>query len=320
MNELAVFSGNGHKDLAERICENLKIPLGASEVGRFNDGETFVRILENVRGKDVFVVQPTCCPANDNLMELLIMMDAIKRASASRITAVLPYFGYARQDRKDQPRVPITAKMVANLLYNAGADRVLTIDLHASQIQGFFDIPVDHLYAVRAFEQYFKQKKVKNMVVVAPDVGGTKMARAYAKRFSAGLAIVDKRRVSDIKAEVMHIMGDVEGKNVVLVDDIVATAGSLVEAVNALKKNGVKDVFVAITHAVLSGPAIERIQSVDIKEMGVTDTIPLPPENMIGKIKQLSVAPMFAEAIERIHEEKTISALFGEQLGSDNDK
>ena len=264
-----------------------------------------------MRGQDVFIIQPTCAPANENLMELLIMIDAVKRASARRITAVLPYYGYARQDRKDQPRVPITAKLVANLLTRAGATRVMTIDLHAGQIQGFFDIPLDHLYAVSIFEEYFKTKKLEDIVIVSPDVGGIKMARAYAKRFNAGLAIVDKRRISDVKAEVMHIMGDVNGKNVILVDDIVATAGSLAEASRALKKNGAKDIYAAITHSVLCGPAIERLESSEIKELVVTDTIPLPEDmKKNGRIKQLSVAGLLAEAIKRIHNEESISALF----------
>ena len=271
-----------------------------------------VKIKQNVRGEDVFVVQSTSQPANENLMELLIMIDALKRSSAKRITAVLPYFGYARQDRKDQPRVPITAKLVANLLTRAGADRILTIDLHAGQIQGFFDIPLDHLYAVNAFEDYFKEKEIKNIAIVSPDVGGIKMARAYAKRFDAGLAIVDKRRISDVKAEVMHILGDVKDKNVIIVDDMVATASSLQEASQALKKNGAKDIYAAITHPVLCGPAMERIQKSEIKQLVVTDTIPMSDGKKTNKIALLSVAPLLAEAIRRIHNEETVSALFGD--------
>jgi ribose-phosphate pyrophosphokinase len=243
-------------------------------------------------------------------MELLIMLDAIKRASARRITAVLPYYGYARQDRKDQPRVPITAKLVADLLTRAGADRIITIDLHAGQLQGFFDIPVDHLYAVRIFTDYFKTRGIEDIVVVSPDVGGIKMARAYAKRLGAGLAIVDKRRIDDVSAEVMHVMGEVAGKNVILVDDIVATAGSLVEAASALKKKGAKDIYAAITHPVLCGPAMERIAGSEIKELMVTDTIPVSDDKKKGKIKQLSVAVLLGEAIKRIHNEESISALF----------
>lgn len=310
MDKLAIFSGNSNPKLARDICKALKAPLGECEVTRFNDGETHVKINQNVRGEDVFVIQSTSCPANDNMMELLIMMDAFRRASASRITAVLPYFGYARQDRKDQPRVPITAKLVANLLDRAGADRILTVDLHAGQIQGFFDIPLDHLYAINIFEEHFKEKNIKDIVIVSPDVGGIKMARAYAKRFNAGLAIVDKRRVSDVKAEVMHIMGDVKGKNVVIVDDIVATAGSLVEAVQELRNSGTGDIYAAVTHPVLCGPAIEIIKASGIKELVVTDTMPLPKEKKLDNITQLSVAPLLAEAIKRIHAEETISALF----------
>lgn len=310
MDKLTIFTGNSNIELAKKICEDLNVPLGESEVERFSDGEVRAKIKQNVRGKDVFVVQSTSAPANENLMELLIMIDALKRSSAKRITAVLPYFGYARQDRKDQPRVPITAKLVANLLTRSGADRVLTIDLHAGQIQGFFDIPLDHLYAVNIFENYFKEKDIKDIVIVSPDVGGIKMARAYAKRFGAGLAIVDKRRISDVKAEAMHILGDVKGKNVILVDDMVATAGSLTEAAVALKKNGAKDIYAAITHPVLCGPAIERLRASEIKQLAVTDTIPVPKEKKIDKIVQLSVAPLLSEAIRRIHNEETVSALF----------
>ena len=310
MNKLTIFSGNANPSLAEGICKSLGVSLGKMEVAKFRDGETRVKIDQNIRGKDVFVVQSTSFPANENLMELLIMLDALKRSSARRITAVLPYFAYARQDRKDQPRVPITAKLVANLLTRAGADRIITIDLHAGQIQGFFDIPVDHLYAIRIFEEYFRKKKIKDVAIVSPDVGGIKMARAYAKRFNAGLAIVDKRRINDVEAEVMHIMGDVEDKNVIIVDDMVATAGSLAEATGALKKNGAKDIYAAITHPVLCGPALERINNSEIKELVVTDTIPLTEERKNGKIKQLSVASLLGEAIRRIHNEESISALF----------
>jgi ribose-phosphate pyrophosphokinase len=310
MNKLTIFSGNANAALTKSMCESLGIEMGECQVTRFKDGETHVKIPQNVRGKDVFVVQPTCCPANENLMELLIMLDAIKRASARRITAVLPYYGYARQDRKDQPRVPITAKLVADLLTRAGADRIITIDLHAGQLQGFFDIPVDHLYAVRIFTDYFKTRGIEDIVVVSPDVGGIKMARAYAKRLGAGLAIVDKRRIDDVSAEVMHVMGEVAGKNVILVDDIVATAGSLVEAASALKKKGAKDIYAAITHPVLCGPAMERIAGSEIKELMVTDTIPVSDDKKKGKIKQLSVAVLLGEAIKRIHNEESISALF----------
>ncbi|MBN2452999.1 MAG: ribose-phosphate pyrophosphokinase [Candidatus Omnitrophica bacterium] len=310
-NGLLIFSGNSNKRLAEDICKFLKVELGDASVDKFSDDEIRVKINENVRGHDVFVVQSTSQPCNDNLMELLIMIDALKRASAQRITAVLPYFGYARQDRKDQPRVPITAKLVANVLSVAGADRVLTVDLHAGQIQGFFDIPLDHLYAFTIFAEYIKDLGIdKNLVIVTPDVGGIKTARAYAKKMNCHLAIVDKRRIDDKQAEAMHIMGDVAGKNVVIVDDMVATAGSLVEAVTALKKAGALEVYATITHPVLCGPAIERLKKANIKELVVTDTIPIPKENMIPRIKVLSVASLLGEAIMRIHTEKSISVLF----------
>ena len=310
-NGLLIFSGNANRDLALKICKFLKIDLGDASVDKFTDGEIRVKINENVRGHDVFVIQSTSCPSNDNLMELLIMIDALKRASAQRITAVLPYFGYARQDRKDQPRVPITAKLVANVLTVAGADRILTVDLHAGQIQGFFDIPLDHLYAFTIFADYIKELELdKNMVIVSPDVGGIKTARAYAKKMHCGLAIVDKRRIDDKQAEAMHIMGDVEGKNVVIIDDMVATAGSLVEAVAALKKAGALEVYASITHPVLCGPAMERLKKSQIKELVVTDTIPIPKEKMIPRMKVLSVASLLGEAIMRIHNEKSISVLF----------
>jgi ribose-phosphate pyrophosphokinase len=280
-------------------------------VDRFSDGEIRLKINSNVRGQDVFVIQSTSYPANENLMELLIMIDALKRASAQRITAVLPYFGYSRQDRKDQPRVPITAKLVANLLTTAGANRVLTIDLHAGQIQGFFDIPLDNLFAVKLFMDHRKKAKIKGeLVVVSPDVGGIKTARAYAKRFNCGLAIVDKRRIDDKKAEVMHIMGDVKGKTAMIVDDMVATAGSLVEAVEAIKKAGALEVYAAITHPVLCGPAIDRLKKSSLRELIVTDTVPISKDKMIGKIKVLSIAPLLAEAIKRIHIEESLSVLF----------
>ena len=308
--EILVFSGNANPELAKKICGYLKVPLGSAQVDRFNDGEIRIRITEDVRGRDVFIVQPTCNPVNDNLMELLIMIDAIKRSSARRITAVMPYYGYSRQDRKDRPRVPITAKLVANLITVAGANRVLTMDLHAGQIQGFFDIPLDNLFAVNTFMRYFEKLHLPNLVVVSPDVGGMKMARAYAKKFKAGLAVVDKRRINDKEAEVMNIMGEVKGKNVCLIDDLVATAGTLVEAVAALKNAGAKKIFAAATHAVLSGPAIERIQNSALEELIVTDTIPIPREKLIPRIKVLSVGPLLGQAIERIHYEKSISTLF----------
>lgn len=311
MTELAVITGNANPELAKQICQHLGIFLSKAFVGRFSEGEVRVHVEENVRGKDVFIVQSTCRPANDNFMELLILIDAVRRASARRITAVIPYYGYARQDRKDQPRVPITAKLVANLIVGAGANRVLTMDLHASQIQGFFDIPVDHLYAINALCDYFLTKKLKNLVVVSPDVGGIKMARAYAKKLSAGLAIVDKRRDSPEKIEVMHILGEVEGKDAVLVDDIIATGGSMIEAVEELKKRGVNDVYAAVSHGVLSGNAMSRIQQCkSLKELVITNSIPLENPEKNSKIKSLSVAPLLAEAIKRIHNEESISCLF----------
>jgi ribose-phosphate pyrophosphokinase len=311
MDKLAVFSGNAHPKLAKDICKCLNIPLADVMVGRFSEGEIRMKINENVRGKDVFVIQPTCPPPNDNLMELLIMIDALKRSSAQRITAVMPYFGYASQDRKDQPRVPITAKLVANLLTTAGANRVLTMDLHAGQIQGFFDIPVDHLFAVGVFIDYFVRLKLKDIVVVSPDVGGIKMARAYAKRLGAGLAIIDKRRDSPEKTEVMHIMGEVAGKNALIVDDLIATGSSLIEAVDALKEAKAKTVRAAISHGVLSGPAIERVDRCkNLQELIVSDSIPMPENKKHPRIKVLSIAKLLCEAIRRIHNEESVSSLF----------
>ncbi|MFA5356508.1 MAG: ribose-phosphate pyrophosphokinase [Candidatus Omnitrophota bacterium] len=311
MDKLAIFSGNANPELAKSICKYLKIKLSEAMVTKFSEGEIRVKINENVRGKDVFIVQPTCPPPNDNLMELLVMIDALKRSSANRITAVVPYFGYARQDRKDQPRVPITAKLVANLLTVAGANRILTIDLHAGQIQGFFDIPLDHLFAVGVVIEYLDKLKLKDLVIVSPDVGGIKMARGYAKRLSAGLAIIDKRRDSPEKTEVMHILGEVEGKNAIIVDDLIATGSSLIEAVHALKKAKAKSVRAAISHGVLSGPAIERIgQCEDLDELLITDTIPMINGQKHPRIKILSVADLLGEAIKRIHNEESVSCLF----------
>ncbi len=310
---LAILGGNANPALTAEICEALKIKQTEVLVGRFSEGEIRVHIKENIRGKDVFIVQPTCTPVNENIMELLVLIDAVRRASADRITAVLPYYGYARQDRKDQPRVPITAKLVANLIVAAGANRVLTMDLHAAQIQGFFDIPVDHLYAINVLCDYFKEKQIKDLVVVSPDVGGIKMARAYAKRLNAGLAIVDKRRFSPEKTEVMNILGEVKDKNVVLVDDIIATAGSLIEAVDALKRFGVKGVYAVATHGVLSGPAIDRIvKCTELQEVIITNSIGFKNPSGCSKIKALTVAPLLAEAIARTHNAESISSLFDE--------
>ena len=309
-SELAIFTGNANPGLAKAICRVLHVRPSACLVGRFSEGEIRVKINENVRGKDVFIVQPTCPPSNDNLMELLILLDAIRRASARRITAVIPYYGYARQDRKDQPRVPITAKLVANLITTAGANRVLTMDLHAGQIQGFFDIPLDHLYAVTVFQRYLSRRRLKSLIVVSPDVGGIKIARAYAKRLEAGLAVVDKRRTSPESTEVIHILGEVKGRDCLLVDDLIATGSSIVEAAQALKRAGARAIYGVITHAVLSGPATTRIAESPLQELLVTDTIPLATTKRHPKIRVLSVAPLFGEAIRRIHYERTISSLF----------
>ncbi len=312
MDKLTVFTGNANRKLAEDICKYLKLKLADAFVTRFSEGEVRVKINENVRGKDVFIIQPTSPPPNENLMELLIMIDALKRASSARITAVIPYYGYARQDRKDQPRVPISAKLVANLLTSAGADRVLTIDLHAGQIQGFFDIPLDHLFAINVFVDYFSKLKSEDLVIVSPDVGGIKMARAYAKRLSGQLAIVDKRRLSPDQTEVMNILGEVSGKDCIIVDDLTATGSSLIEAANALKKAGAGDIYAAVAHGVLSKDAISRIEESILKELIITDTIALCQKNDGSKIKVLSVAPLLGEAIKRIHKEESVSCLFDE--------
>jgi len=308
--KLMVFSGNANRTLAEDICASLGIALGEALVGRFSEGEIRVKIDQNVRGKDVFVVQPTCPPVNDNLMELLILIDALTRSSAGRVTAVIPYYGYARQDRKDQPRVPITAKLVANLLTVAGVDRILTMDLHAGQIQGFFDIPVDHLFAAPVLIERFREFDPEDLVVATPDVGGVKMARAFAKRLNAGLAIVDKRRVDSQNIEVMSVLGDVDGKRVIIIDDMIATAGSLKEAATALKNSGAREIYAAATHAVFAGPAIERIQESPLEAVFVTDTIALPPAKQHPKVKVLSVAKLLGEAIRRIHNEESVNSLF----------
>jgi len=311
MDPLMVFTGSAHPELASDICKYLKVPLSDALVGKFSEGEIRVKINVNVRGRDVFVIQPTSPPPNDNLMELLIMIDALRRASAQRITAVMPFFGYARQDRKDQPRVPITAKLVANLLTTAGANRVLTIDLHAGQIQGFFDIPLDHLLAVGVLLEYFQKLDLKDVVVACPDVGGIKMARAYAKRIGASLAIIDKRRESPEKTEAIHILGKVEGKNVIIVDDMIATGSSLFEAAKSLKQAKANTIYAAITHGVLSGSAIENLEKCQvIKELVITDSIPMHNKRQCARIKVLSVARLLGEAIARIHKEESVSCLF----------
>lgn len=311
VDKVSVVTGNSNLGLTKDICKYLKIKLTDCFVGRFSEGETRVKINENIRGKDVFVVQPTCPPVNDNLMELLILIDALKRASAKRITAVMPYYGYARQDRKDQPRVPITAKLVANLITVAGADRVLTMDLHAGQIQGFFDIPMDHLFAVGVFVDYFQKLGIKDLVVVSPDVGGIKMARAYAKRLSAGLAIVDKRRVSAESTEAVHILGNIKNKNILITDDLISTGSSLIEAIEILAKRGAREIRAAISHGVLCGLAIERINRCKyLKELMITDSIPLDDSKKHSKIRVLSIAGLLGEAIKRIHNEESVSSLF----------
>ena len=308
---LLLVSGNANKPLAEEIAKYLSIPLCGAIVDSFSEGEIRVQVLDDVRGSDCFVIQPTCPDPNKNLMELLTLIDALRRSSAERITAVLPYYGYARQDRKDRPRVPITAKLVANLITVAGANRVLTLDLHAGQLQGFFDIPLDQLYAVNVFIDYIERKNIKDLVVVSPDVGGIKMVRAYAKKMNCDFAVVDKRRTDDMKVEVMNILGEVKDKKGLMVDDMVATAGSLCEAAEALRRAGAKSIYAVATHAILSGPAIERIDKSCIDELCVTNSIPLSKEKQHPKIRVLSVAPLLAEAIRRIHHAESVSGLFG---------
>ncbi len=304
---LKIFSGLAHQELAAAIARSLGTTLSAIDIRRFSDGEISVMIGENARGVDSFVVQPTFSPA-ENLLELLFIMDALKRASARRVTAVIPYFGYARQDRKDRPRVSICAKVVANLIAVSGADRVLTMDLHSSQIQGFFDIPVDHLYAAPVLVKHYIERKLDGLVVVAPDIGSVKMARAYAKRLHAGLAVIDKRRPMPNVANVYHVIGDVRGKHALIVDDLVDTAGTLVAAAKRLKEEGALDIFACCSHPVLSGPAIERLDESVVKEVVVTDTVPLRGKS--EKIRVLSVAGFLGEAIQRIHREESVSSLF----------
>jgi len=308
--ELKVFSGNANLALSEEICKYLKIPLGKINLGRFSDGEVSCQILENVRGKDVFLIQPTCCPVNDNLVELLVMIDAFKRSSAARITAVIPYYGYGRQDRKDKPRVPISSKLVADLLTAAGTDRILSMDLHAGQIQGFFDIPVDHLYAAPVLIKYLKKLKIPDLTVVSPDAGGVERARAFAKRLNAELAIVDKRRTGPNEAELLHIIGHVAGRNVIICDDMIDTAGTLVNTVTALRKRKVGKIYACATHGILSGPAIERLRKSPIEQIILTNTVPLAESKMLPNMVQLSVAELLGEAILRIHKETSVSNLF----------
>jgi ribose-phosphate pyrophosphokinase len=311
MDELKVFTGNAHPALAKAVAKYLKISLGECEVFTFSNENIFVRILENVRQRDTFVIQPFCSPINNNLVELLIMLDALKRASAGRITAVVPYYGYGRTDKKDQPRVPITARLVADLLTVAGANRLLTVDLHAAQIQGFFNIPVDELTALKLFTRYFKEKKLKDLVVVATDIGITKRARDLAASLDASLAIMEKRRVGNIdKAETMNVIGEVEGKVALTVDDEIDTGGSLISVASALEKRGVKEIYACCTHPIFSGSAVSRLASSPIKEVVVTDTVPLNGEKKLDKITVLPIAPLLGEAIHRIHTGLSIGAMF----------
>jgi ribose-phosphate pyrophosphokinase len=307
---LVVVSGSASRELAKEICDYLHIPLAGSEIRSFSDSETWVKITENVRGADVFVIQSTHTPTNDHLMELLLLIDALKRASAARINAVIPYFGYARQDRKDQGRVALSAKLVANMITTAGADRVIALDLHANQLQGFFDIPVDHLYAWPYLLKYCKSLNLDNFIVVSPDVGNVKMARAYADRLGAPLAIIDKRRPTPNVAEVMNIIGDIKGKNVFLFDDMIDTAGTIANGAKALVEQGARDIYACCTHPVFSGNAKERIIAAPIKKVIVTNTIPQRVEEFGGKIEVITVAPLIGEAIIRIHNYQSVSALF----------
>ena len=306
---MKIFSGTANEPLARAICKSIGLELGKCNIKPFPDGETFVKVEENVRGEEVFIVQPTSPPTNHNLMELFIMIDAMRRASAKRITAVMPFYGYARQDRKDQPRVPITAKLVANLLVAAGANRILTIDLHAQQIQGFFDIPVDHLYAAPVMYDYLRKKNLKDLVVVSPDVGGLKMAHAYAQVLGAGLAIVAKRRKSASEVEAMAVIGEIKGKNILLVDDLTETAGTLTQAGALLKKKGARQILACVSHAILSDVGIERLRKSVIDELITTDTVQRPPVDGV-EIVTLSVAGLLGEAIKRIHSNESVNSLF----------
>jgi ribose-phosphate pyrophosphokinase len=309
--KLKIFSGNSNPALAAQIAEQINVPLGRANVTRFSDGEVNLEIAENVRGSDVFVIQSTCSPANESYMELFIMLDALKRASCNRITAVIPYYGYARQDRKVAPRAPISAKCMADLITAAGADRVLSVDLHAGQIQGFFNIPFDHLFSMPVLISYLKKQISGETVLVSPDAGGVERARAYAKRLGASIAIIDKRRSAPNEAKALHLIGDVKDKDAIILDDLIDTAGTLTQAVDTILNHGAKKVSACATHAVLSGPAISRIQDSQLQEVVVTDTIPLSPEaQKCSKIKQLTVAPLLAEAIKRIHENDSVSSLF----------
>ncbi len=312
MDSLKVFTGNANIKLAEKICKYLSVPLGDATAERFPDGEINIKVNEDVRGSDVFLIQPTCPPVNENLTELLIFIDCFKRASAARVTAVVPYFGYARKDRKDEGRVPITAKLVSNLITKAGADRVITMDLHAAQIQGFFDIPVDHLLSFPVLSKHYESLNIPDLVVVSPDVGGIKTARLYSKQLKIKLAIVDKRRVGPAETEVGFVIGDVKDKNVVMVDDMIATGGSIAQAAKILKEKGAKDIYVGTTHPLLCGSAVEKLSEAPIKEIAVTDTIPLNEntKKLGDRIKVLSIDKLLGESIRRTHFNESISSMF----------
>ena len=307
--DLMMLAGSANPRLAQEVAEQLGLPLGDTTIRRFADGEIFVRINENVRGRDIFIIQPTPPPA-DTIMELLLLIDAARRASAARITAVVPYFGYARQDRKDQPRVAIGAKLVANMIVAAGADRVLGIDFHQHQLQGFFDVPVDHLYAAPVLTRHFREKELTDLVVVAPDVGGAKMARGFAKRLNGSIGIIDKRRPTANVSEVLHVIGDVDGRDCLIADDMIDTGGTLTEAVRALKSRGARDVYCCATHAVLSGPAVERLAGSEVTEVVVTDTIPIPESKQFRQLTVLSVGDLIARAIHHTHLNESVSSLF----------
>ncbi len=307
---MKLFTGNASPELAMKIAEYMGVPLGEIDINHFPDGEIFVKVRENIRGKDVFVVQPTCNPPNENLMELLIMIDAMKRASAERITAVIPYYGYARQDRKDQPRVPITAKLVANLLTAAGVDRLLTVDLHAQQIQGFFDIPVDHLYGFPVIGKYLQDKQFKNPVVVAPDTGGVKAAYAYAKHLESGLAVVAKQRMGPSEVEAFTLVGNVDGCTAIMVDDMTTTAGTLCSAANLLHEHGASEIYAAVSHATITEKGVQRLKDSAIKELVMTDTVPLTVDFGDYPVTVLTVAELLGEAISRIHEGRSVTTLF----------
>lgn len=309
-SDLKIFTANSHPELAEEISKIMGVELGKSSVNKFSDGEISVSIWESVRGADVFIIQSTSDPVNDNLMELLIMVDALKRASAGRINAVIPYYGYARQDRKAKARDPITAKLVADLLTAAGVHRVISMDLHANQIQGYFNMPVDHLLGLPIITSYFKEKNIDDLVIVSPDHGSVTRARNMAEKLDCPIAIVDKRRPEPNKSEIMNIIGDIDGKNCILLDDMIDTAGTICNAANALRKLGAKDIYAAATHAVLSGPAVERLKNANLKEIILLDTMPIPKEKILSNMNILSVAPLFAEAITRIYKNGSVSTLF----------